>query len=250
MLEFLTRIFYQHRIYTDEPKLFYKLYKWNCGLFTLLSLRRLIITLILCVGGFFWGIFDNPEDYILLIFGIVLLILILMQIVEMRRIIHLNPVGIRTSAQIRTLKIEEFIRRFITINGKALGRKEWKKIKEYDVALYNDLLCDRCTHCCYLYSLKIARIITDSTLIWGAIEEPFEEGHKYYAHAVILRNGYIYDSNMRQSEKLEDFIKLYKFKTYKKWNYDEYSREYFREDEREEFRKWCKKNNVLAYSKF
>lgn len=250
MLEFLTRTFYHDKIYTDEPELFYKLYKWNAGLFTLISLRRVIIILSLCVGGFIWGIFNDPKDYETAIFGAVLLILVSMDVVEMKRIIQLNPVGIRTPAQIRTLKIADCIRRYITTSGKALGKKEWHIIKKYSVALYNDLLCDRCDYCCYSYSLKIARIITDSTLIWGAGEEPLEEGHKYYAHAVILRNGYIYDSNMRQSEKLEDFIKLYKFKTYKQWNYDEYSQEDFRESEREEFRIWCQKNNVLVYEKF
>ena len=60
----------------------------------------------------------------------------------------------------------------------------------------------------------------------------------------------IYDSNMHQSEKYEDFIKLYKFKTYKQWSYDEYSREDFRKSEQAEFRKWCEENNVLVYQKF
>ena len=55
---------------------------------------------------------------------------------------------------------------------------------------------------------------------------------------------------MRQSEKYEDFLKLYKFKIYKQWNYDEYSQDEFREGERQNFREWCKKNNVLEYEKF
>ena len=146
--------------------------------------------------------------------------------------------------------MEQFIKKFVSMNGRALGKKEWKAIKKYDIDLYNNLLSNECNHCCYYYSLKIARIIKDSTLIWGAMEDPFDEGLSYYAHAVIYRNGYIYDSNMRQSEKYEDFIKLYKFKLYKQWKYDEYSKEDFRESERAEFRRWCKENNVLKYEKF
>ena len=86
--------------------------------------------------------------------------------------------------------------------------------------------------------------------MWGAIENLFEEGHIYYAHAVILRNGYIYDSNMRQSDNYKDFIKLYNFKLYKQWNYDEYSKKDFRESERNDFRNWCIKNNVKDFEMF
>ena len=143
-----------------------------------------------------------------------------------------------------------FIKKFVSTNGKALGKKEWKAIKEYDIGLYHDLLSDECDHCCYYYSLEIARVIKDSILLWGAVEDPFEDGHNYYAHAVILRNGYIYDSNMHQSIKYEDFIKLYKFKLYKQWNYGEYSRKDFRKSERAEFRRWCKENNVSCYEMF
>ena len=57
---------------------------------------------------------------------------------------------------------------------------------------------------------------------------PIEKWHKYYAHTVILRNGYIYDSNLRMSEKYEDFIKLYKINLYRQWNSNDYSkRNYF-----------------------
>lgn len=249
MLKFLTRYGYRNQIYTDEPELFYKLYKWVCGLFTLISLGRIIGTIIFCVIGIVWIIFIKPRVYGLALVGVGLLILFL-ETKERKKQAKFNAVDMRTPAQIRTLRIENFIRRHVSTNGKALGKKEWKAIKNHDIRLYNDLLCDECNHCCYFYSLEIARIIKDSILIWGAAEEPLEEGHKYYAHAVILRNDYIYDSNMRQSERYEDFMKLYKFKLYKQWNYEEYSREDFRESERLEFRKWCKENNVLGYKAF
>lgn len=249
MLKFIMRTFYHDKIYTTEPELFYKLYKWHCGLFTLLSLRRMLGVAIFGVIGTIWLIFIKPRIYGLGFIDVGLILLCL-ELREAKKTMKFNTVGMRTPSQIRTLRMEQFIKKFVSTNGRALGKKEWKAIKEYDVGLYNDLLSDECHHCCYYYSLEIARIIKDSTLIWGAIEEPFEDGHNYYAHAVILRNGYIYDSNMRQSEKYEEFIKLYKFKLYKQWNYDEYSRKDFRESERAEFRKWCKENNVSVYEKF
>lgn len=244
MLKFITRTFYHNKIYTTEPEMFYKIYKWRCGLFILLSLRRMLFVAILCVLGIVWLIFIKPRIYGL---GFIIVGLILF---DVEVIMKFKKVGMRTPSQIRTLRMEQFIIKLVSTNGKALGKKEWKAIKKYDIGLYNDLLSDECIHCCYYYSLEIARIIKDCNLIWGAVEEPFEDGHNYYAHAVILRNNYIYDSNMRQSEKYEDFIKLYKFKLYKQWNYNEYSRKDFRESERAEFRKWCKENNVSGYERF
>lgn len=250
MLKFFMRIFYKKHIYTDEPELFYELYKWNSGLYTLLVLRSeitiTILGLIIIISSF-----TSERNTIPMFFcSMFFLILAILYAIEIKKKIKYNVVGLRTPYQIRTIKLRNFIRKFVSQNGKALGRKEWKEIKKTDIGLYNDLLCDECEGVCYFYSLEIARIIKDSILIWGGVEDPFKEGHDHYAHAIVLRNGYIYDSNMRQSEKYEDFIKLYKFKAYKQWKYDEYSKKDFRKNERAEFRKWCKENNVLVYEKF
>ena len=249
MLKLITRAFYHDKIYTTEPELFYKLYKYTIGLFALLLFRRSFGASIFGVIGTIWLIFIKPRIYGLGFIDVGLILFIL-ELIEVKKIQEFNTVEIRTPSQIRTLQMYWFIRKFVSTNGRALGKKEWKAIKEYNIGLYNDLLSDECDHCCYYYSLRIARIIKDSILLWGAVEEPFKGGHSYYAHAVILRNGYIYDSNMHQSIKYEDFIKLYKFKLYKQWNYDEYSRKDFRESERAEFRRWCKENNVSCYEMF
>lgn len=249
MLKFIMRKFYRSRIYTEETELFYKLYKWNGGLFTILSLRNYLGIIFFGILGISWMFFIKPRMFGLGFINIALFLLILEK-KEIGKRIEFNKTGKKTPRQVRTMRIESFIRKLVSLNGKALRAKEWKVIKKTDRELYNDLLCENCNSCCYYYSLEIAKIIKDSILIWGAIEEPYEEGHNYYAHAVILRHGYIYDSNMRQSEKYEDFIKLYKFKLYKQWNYFEYSKNDFRATEREEFRKWCKENNVLEYNNF
>lgn len=249
MLRFLVRFFYHDQIYTNEPELFYKLYKWDAGLYTLLELRRIIGATIFSVISIIWRIFINPGIFAFIFLGVAL-ILLYVESREKIKAIESNMLEARTSAQERTILIQDYIRRFVSKNGKALGRKEWKIIKQENTCLYYNLLCDKCKHRCHFYSLEIAKIIKDSTLIWGAYEEPLQDGHKYYAHAVILRNGYIYDTNMRQSEKYEDFMRLYQFKIYKQWKYNEYAREDFRESERKEFWSWCKENNVSTYQKF
>lgn len=249
MLKFIMRKFYHDKIYTENPELFYNMYKWCCGLHTLVSLRSILLIRFFGIVGIVCLIFIKPLTISSAFFGIALLLLIL-ELKEATKQAKFEAAGMKTPKQIRTVQIVTFIRRFVSMNGRALSKKDWKAIKKVDIGLYNDLLCDDCNHCCYYYSLEIAKIIKDSILIWGAVEEPFEEGHPYYAHAVILRNGYIYDSNLRQSEKYEDFVNLYKFKLYKEWHYSEYSVEDFRKSEREQFRNWCKENNVLSYLKF
>ena len=249
MLKLLVRIFYHEKIYTDELETFYKLYKWNMGLYTFLSLQKVIFMFLFGIVGIMWILFIKPKIYGFT-FIYISLILHTLDLTELKKRNKFNAIGIKTKDQIRLMHTEEFIRKIISQNGKALGKKEWKKIKDTDLGLYNDLLCDICNHCCYYYSLEIAKIIKDSTLMWCGIEDPLIKGHIYCAHAVLIRNGYIYDSNMRQSEKYEDFAKLYKFKLYKKWEYAEYSKNDFRESERIEFRKWCIENNVLGYEYF
>ena len=250
MLKLLMRYCYKDQVYVDEKELFYEIYKWVCGLEIVISLRRIIymiICMIVAIAFLFLGVSKLLiiSCYILLEF---LLFLWIRQ--EQKKQARFNMAGMRTPSQIRAFFIEEWIRKYISKKGKALGKKEWKMIKESDIGLYNDLLCEECNHCCYFYSLEIAKIIKDSILIWGAIEDPFENTKKYYAHAFILRNGYIYDSNMRQSIKYEDFVKIFNFKLYKEWSYEDYSIDRFRDKERSNFRNWCKKNNVFAYEIF
>ena len=249
MLEFLMRIFYKNVIYTDEPKLFYKIYKWNSGLHTFIMLFEKLVLIIFGLIAFVCSIFVKNIT-IVIILSVIFFIISILEILESKKRIEYNIMGLRTPGQIRIIKLKDFLKKFISLNGKALGRKEWEEIKKTDKGLYNDLLSDECEGACYFYSLDIALIIKDSILIWGGIDDPFIEGHNHYAHAVILRNGHIYDSNMYQSIKYEDFLKLYKFKTYKQWNYEQYSKKDFRDCERTEFRKWCKENNVLEYEKF
>lgn len=249
MLELVTKFFYYDKIYTAEPKLFYKLYKWQCGLYCLLTLRRFLGAIIFLFIGLILTISFPFEVYEFVFLGI-FIILLYIDFNECKKILKYNSLNQRTPAQIRTTQTHQRIMKLISTNGKALGRKEWKAIKEHDITLYNDLLCDDCNHRCYFYSLEIAKIIPDCTLMWGSITCPVEPGNKQYAHAVILRNGYIYDSNMRQSEKYEDFQKLYDFKLYKEWHYQEYSKKDFRKSERINFIKWCINHHVLDYEEF
>ena len=126
MLKFLTRIFYHNRIYTNEPELCYEIYKWKCGLFTLLSLRRVIGFAIFGIIGTAVMIFTKSRICGMGFIAVGLL-LNYIELIEAKKTIEFNTVGMRTPSQIRTLKIYEFIMKFVSKSGKALGKKEWNQ---------------------------------------------------------------------------------------------------------------------------
>ena len=47
--------------------------------------------------------------------------------------IKLRCLGLKTLSEKRKIKIVEFLFKFFTLNGKALGREEWKKIKRQNI---------------------------------------------------------------------------------------------------------------------
>ncbi len=249
MLKFAARYFYHGKIYTSEKNLFYDFYKWTVGLDTLLNMREIIYACFFCLLGIAYMALSRHAyiGYVLFDIGVIILLL---NTFDKEDIQILHQLGAKSKSECRSAKISEFIRKFVSLNGKALGLKEWRKIKKENVVLYKNLLSNECWRQCYYYSLEIAKIIKDCTLLWGGIKDPFESSSVFYAHAVILRNGYVYDTNFRQSVKYEDFKKLYQFKIYKMWDYEKYSENNFRNSERKEFQAWCKENNVTFYNKF
>ena len=126
MLKLLVRIFYHDKIYTDELKTFYKLYKWNMGLYTFLSLQKVIFMFLFGIVGIMWLLFIKPKVYGLT-FIYISLILHTLDLTELKKRNKFNTIGIKTKDQIRLMHTEEFIRKIISQNGKALGKKEWKK---------------------------------------------------------------------------------------------------------------------------
>lgn len=97
-------------------------------------------------------------------------------------------------------------------------------------------------------ALTLALILKDVNLVWGSVDCPV--GHQRYAHAFIVKNEYVYDSNFRLCYKFEDYSKFSNLRIYKIWSYAEYSINDFRSTIREDFRKWCQENSVTHYKNF
>ena len=128
MLKYLTRRLYHNKIYTDEPEIFYKWYKWCCGLPVLLRLRPIFFSGIFLLIGLILLITPHTR-FIALFFIFSTDFYLLYSIIQIKkdrkyRILHMN-----SPFKIRTLKLYEFIlRHFVTKKGKALIKSKWKKI--------------------------------------------------------------------------------------------------------------------------
>lgn len=151
-------------------------------------------------------------------------------------------------------KVEQFlernIRRYLaTPKGNALSKDDFKVIKKQKPSLYWEITSNYCVGMCYLYARDIALLFPDAKLIYCAATNPFKET-EVFAHAVLERNGEIYDTNRRMSYKVEDYEKIFKVQIYKKWIYDEFCRDDFQEGVRDDFRKWCQENDVKSYHLF
>lgn len=148
-----------------------------------------------------------------------------------------------------TKKAKNFLLKFFTLyRNDVISYDDWKKIKSVDTALYSKLTSDESLHLCYHYSLQLGLFLKDVDLAWCGVYCPFN--NCYFAHAFILKNGYVYDSNHRTSHKFKDYAKAQHVKVYKTWSYNEFNIPFFRSTVRRDFRKWCKKNDVIGYQYF
>lgn len=66
------------------------------------------------------------------------------------------------------------------------------------------------------------------------------------AHAVIVKDNCVYDTNLRRHFDYNEYIELYHIVIYKLFSEEEYRKETFFDDIRSEFVEWCEKNNVYC----
>ena len=230
---------YQH---IKNKELVYEAFKWECTLPVVISACKILIYVL----AYYISLMLFSERYKSLqilfdLLGLVPFIILYRRVRWMRNPFFPN-------------KVEQFLERnirryFVTPKGNALSKDDFKVIKKQNPRLYWEITSDYCMGICYLYARDIALLFPDSKLIYCAATNPFEQNH-VFAHAVLERNGEIYDTNRRMSYKIEDYEKIFKVQIYKKWNYDEFCKDDFQERVGDDFRRWCQENNVKSYHLF
>lgn len=230
---------YKH---VKNKELIYEAFKWEDTLPFVISVCKILIyiyayyiSLILLVDKY------KSLEFILFPLALVPFIIIYKRCKRMRNPFFPN-------------KVERFLERnirryFVTPKGNALNEVDFKVIKKQKPRLYWEITSDYCEGACYLYAREIALLFRDAKLIYCAAVNPFEPD-QVFAHAVLERNGEIYDTNRRMSYKIEDYEKIFNVHIYKKWTYDEFCKDDFQEGVRDEFIRWCQENSVKSYHRF
>lgn len=135
-------------------------------------------------------------------------------------------------------------------NWQVISFKDWKNIKKRCKKLYYDARSEACNHECYTTTYAIANTLNNPEIkiLWIAVQSADER----YGHAVILRNGKIYDSNLRRTFNYDKYFKAFNVEIFKEYSIKDYvTKEDLSHDtcfsnlEWKAFGKWCKEHNVV-----
>ena len=123
----------------------------------------------------------------------------------------------------------------------------WKRIqvKKFDKEFYHHIQTEECDKQCYRCTFKLAHLLNDSKvkILWIA-GTPFDDEDRY-GHAVLVKNGYILDTNTRRSYKRKKYLKAMQAEIFYEYSLEEY----FHVDtpwdlKWDEFGTWCEERNV------
>ena len=125
--------------------------------------------------------------------------------------------------------------------GKVVTRQDWKNVKKYGKVLYKDLFSKESYGHCYYYSRALAMYLEDAQLMYCSIPAAGE----ITGHSVIVKNNCVYDTNDRRHYDYEEYIKK-EVEIYKFFSEEDYRKESFFDDIRQDFVEWCAERNVYC----
>lgn len=127
--------------------------------------------------------------------------------------------------------------------GRVVTKKDWARIKKECPKGYKEIWSKNSMGHCYFYSWFIALFLKNAELMYCSI---IAEDGTDTAHAVIVKNNCVYDTNGRQHFDLEEYKKMFGVKVYKMFCEKEYRTNQFFENIREDFVKWCAENKIYC----
>lgn len=164
-------------------------------------------------------------------------------------IVYRNKRKKETSEEIWEYLTEKFQNLWL-LNWHVISFKDWKNIKKRCKKLYYSARSEICNHECYATTYAIANTLKNPEIkiLWIAIQS----AEKRSGHAVILRNGRIYDSNLRRTFTYDKYFEAFDVEVFKEYSLEEYLTKEalsyescFENLEWDSFGKWCIENNVV-----
>ncbi len=128
--------------------------------------------------------------------------------------------------------------------GRVVTKNDWHNIREYAPQFYRDSISKASEGYCYDFSWIIARFIPDAKIMYCSAKK---SDNSLTAHAVIVKNNCVYDTNLRRHYDFDEYIELCSItKIYKFFSFEEYCSDTFLDDIKEDFVKWCAENDTYC----
>lgn len=142
-------------------------------------------------------------------------------------------------------KLQDRIANFSLLNFRVIPLKVWRQIKRENKEWYQHLRSEECNHYCYTTTRELANYMKDPKIKILWISAKNIVNGKEHGHAVLVKNNYIYDTNLRRTYKYGTYIKCYEAKRFKRISICDYTNQEYMNVSFREFSLWCKKHGVL-----
>ena len=126
--------------------------------------------------------------------------------------------------------------------GLVVSKDDWKRIKKNNKSAYRFLRSRKNIGHCYITAWTLAIWIEDAKLMYCSVAG--KNGQT--AHAVVVKNNCVYDTNKRIHCDFDEYIKYSNGEVYKIFEEEEYCTEKFFENVYQDFMDWCAERNVYC----
>ncbi len=130
---------------------------------------------------------------------------------------------------------------FFARYGRVVSKDDWERIKKQNKSTYKFIWDKKSIGQCYTVALILALLIEDAKIMYCSIASG--EGGPT-AHAVVVKNNCVYDTNIRRHYDYDEYIEMAKAEVYQIFEKEIFCRESFLSDVKEDFANWCAKRNV------
>lgn len=244
MLKNIVKFSYKNKVGTDIIDIFADYFKYEIGVELLLNLRMVLYIIVSFIVSICFYINDKEFACWVTVGATILFQLYNLRDVY-KHMFYGTPRFIWRSRQISNWILGHHI-----LTKQFLSKEEWNIVIKTNGLLYSRLVSGYSGGLCYTCALELALQIDNAYLVYAGIGVPDDKKEKHYAHAFVIRNGEVFDTNFRRSFNEEDYYKLFDVKVYHKWNYDEYSEINFKKKVSKDFHNWCEENQIRSYQYF
>lgn len=141
-----------------------------------------------------------------------------------------------------------------TRKGKAITRKQFKKIREEYLELYKLISLQKVASSCYSVSFELLKLLREGAIIFLAIDDIDTSVHKntdFHMHTLYLNNGYVFDTDSSLQIPYDEYLSISKAKIFKIFSFDDikdFDFMEFRDMFHSQLVDWCKTNQIFLWS--